>query len=188
MSNPPVIQYLNTDLDLVCDVDPAILAAEFEARDLVANVTRGDDGLFYVLCEDSNNTERSRTSCGCWMPSMLCPLRAASSGIAVQSENSMSGMTAAMSRGHSIKDFPIRSYGAWLSAGRRFGSRYIHTNGARNSASEFELRAIASISTFAAADSIYGCLDSRDCATYHSRIDLQPADPAHLTASHPSGL
>lgn len=53
----PIIQYLNTDLDLVCDVDPAILASEFESRDLVVNVTPGDDGLFYVLCEDWDESE-----------------------------------------------------------------------------------------------------------------------------------
>ena len=57
MADPPLIQYLNTDLDLVCDVDPASLAAEFEARDLAVNVHAGDDGLFYVMCEDNNDTE-----------------------------------------------------------------------------------------------------------------------------------
>jgi hypothetical protein len=57
MNETPTIQYLNTDLDLVCDVDPANLASEFEARDLVAHVTPGEDGLFYVLCEDCNDTE-----------------------------------------------------------------------------------------------------------------------------------
>jgi hypothetical protein len=57
MNETPTIQYLNTDLDLVCDVDPANLASEFESRDLVAHVTPGEDGLFYVLCEDCNDTE-----------------------------------------------------------------------------------------------------------------------------------
>lgn len=57
MADPPLIQYLNTDLDLVCDVDPALLAAEFEARDLAVNVHAGEDGLFYVMCEDDNDTE-----------------------------------------------------------------------------------------------------------------------------------
>ena len=55
--NETQIQYLNTDLDLVCDVDPSGLAREFEKRDLVARVTPGDDGAFYILCEDSNDTE-----------------------------------------------------------------------------------------------------------------------------------
>jgi hypothetical protein len=53
----PQIQYLNTDLDLVCDVDPATLVTELEAADLAVHVTPGEDGLFYVLCEDSNDTE-----------------------------------------------------------------------------------------------------------------------------------
>jgi hypothetical protein len=54
----PKIQYLNTDLDLICDLDPAILAAEFKTRDLLSVcVTPGDDGLFYVLCEDRNDVE-----------------------------------------------------------------------------------------------------------------------------------
>ena len=57
MPDKPVIHYLNTDLDLVCDIDPAPLAAEFESRDLCAHVTHGEDGLWYVLCEDSNDTE-----------------------------------------------------------------------------------------------------------------------------------
>ena len=53
----PKIQYLNTDLDLVCDLDPTVLAVEFESRGLGARVTPGDDGLFYVLCDDSNDVE-----------------------------------------------------------------------------------------------------------------------------------
>ncbi|MEM7313681.1 MAG: hypothetical protein AAF497_11080 [Planctomycetota bacterium] len=57
MADPPLIQYLNTDLDLVCDVAPALLAAEFEARDFAVNVHSGDDGLFYLICEDDNDTE-----------------------------------------------------------------------------------------------------------------------------------
>ncbi len=57
MSETPTIQYLNTDLDLVCDVDPAMLATEIESHDLVALVNPGDDGLFYVMCEDNNDTE-----------------------------------------------------------------------------------------------------------------------------------
>ena len=54
---PSLIQYLNTDLDLVCDVDPAVIAAEFEARGLGVVVTPGDDGRWYVICEDGNDTE-----------------------------------------------------------------------------------------------------------------------------------
>lgn len=42
--NKTQIQYLNTDLDLVCDVDPSGLAREFENRNLVAHVTPGEDG------------------------------------------------------------------------------------------------------------------------------------------------
>lgn len=57
MSDTPTIQYLNTDLDLVCDVDPATLAAEIESHGLVAVVTSGEDGLFYVMCEDNNDTK-----------------------------------------------------------------------------------------------------------------------------------
>ena len=52
-----VIQYLNTDLDLVCDTDPALLASELESRGLWVHVTPGDDGQWYLLCEDSNDTE-----------------------------------------------------------------------------------------------------------------------------------
>jgi hypothetical protein len=54
---PPIIQYLNTDLDLVCEGDPAVLVAELASHGLVAHVTRQDDGVFYVLCEDDNDTE-----------------------------------------------------------------------------------------------------------------------------------
>lgn len=57
MSDKPNFQYLNTDLDLVSDVEPTVLASEFEARDLVAHVTHGEDGLYYVMCEDCNDTE-----------------------------------------------------------------------------------------------------------------------------------
>lgn len=51
------IRYLNTDLDLICNVDPAVLASELEAHDLFVNVTPGEDDLFYVLCEDMNDNE-----------------------------------------------------------------------------------------------------------------------------------
>ena len=57
MAETPAIQYLNTDLDLVCSVDPSMLASEFEVRGLAVHVTAGDDGLFYVMCEDDNDTE-----------------------------------------------------------------------------------------------------------------------------------
>jgi hypothetical protein len=57
MSETPTIQYLNTDLDLVCDVDLAMLAAEMESRGLVAVLRAGNDGLFYVTCEDNSDTE-----------------------------------------------------------------------------------------------------------------------------------
>ena len=53
----PQIQYLNTDLNLVCDVDPTLLVAEFETRDFAIDVRTGDDGLFYVMCEDAHDTE-----------------------------------------------------------------------------------------------------------------------------------
>jgi hypothetical protein len=53
----PTIQYLNTDLDLICDVDPGMLASEFESHNLAVVVTPGGDGRFYVLCEDDNDTE-----------------------------------------------------------------------------------------------------------------------------------
>ena len=54
---PPRIRYLNTDLDLVSADDPRMLAVEFEQRGLVVHVHPGDDGLFYLLCEDENDTE-----------------------------------------------------------------------------------------------------------------------------------
>lgn len=57
MNEKPATEYRNTDLDLVCDVDPAILASEFEARGLRAHVTPGDDGRYYVACEGCNDTE-----------------------------------------------------------------------------------------------------------------------------------
>ena len=55
--NETQIQYLNTDLDLVCDVDPSGLAREFRNCNLSVHVTPGEDGLFDVLCEDNNDTE-----------------------------------------------------------------------------------------------------------------------------------
>lgn len=57
MDHTATIQYLNTDLDLTCSVDPSPLATEIEGEGLAVRVTRGDDGLFYVLCEDSNDVE-----------------------------------------------------------------------------------------------------------------------------------
>ena len=57
LPDPPVIQYRNTDLDLVTDIDPAPLVAEFESRGLSAQVTTGGCGLWYVICEDENETE-----------------------------------------------------------------------------------------------------------------------------------
>ena len=57
LADPPLIQYLNTGLDLVCDVDPATLAAELEALDLAVNVRAGADDMYYVMCGESNDTE-----------------------------------------------------------------------------------------------------------------------------------
>ncbi|MCA9044861.1 MAG: hypothetical protein KDA69_11110 [Planctomycetaceae bacterium] len=57
MPDPPLIQYRNTDLDLVCDVAPSPLVTEFDAHDLYVHVQAGDDGLFYVMCEGDNESE-----------------------------------------------------------------------------------------------------------------------------------
>ena len=57
MEQTPTIRYLNTDLDLVSALDPKMLAAEFKQRGLAVHVHLGDDGLFYVLCEDGNDSE-----------------------------------------------------------------------------------------------------------------------------------
>lgn len=57
MIETPKIQYVNTDLDLACDFDPSMIASEFEARGLSVHVTPGNDGRFYLLCEDCNDTE-----------------------------------------------------------------------------------------------------------------------------------
>ncbi len=57
MNEIPLICYLNTDLDLICDINPTLLANELSAGDIYSNVTNGEDGLWYILCEDSNETE-----------------------------------------------------------------------------------------------------------------------------------
>lgn len=49
------IRYLNTDLDLVADFDLAPLTGEF--GDLVLQVTRGGDGLWYATCSGDNESE-----------------------------------------------------------------------------------------------------------------------------------
>lgn len=54
---PVLIQYLNTDLDLVCDIEPRQLTTELEAQGLGVVVTPGEDGNWYVLCEDANDDE-----------------------------------------------------------------------------------------------------------------------------------
>lgn len=56
-TNKPVISNLNTDLDLIVDMDPSPLAAEFDSRDFFVDVRPEENGLWYVLCEDSNDTE-----------------------------------------------------------------------------------------------------------------------------------
>jgi len=57
VSETHTIKYLNTDLDLVCDVDLSMLASELEERGLFAHITSGDDGRFHLMCEDFNDTE-----------------------------------------------------------------------------------------------------------------------------------
>ena len=57
MTDIPQIHYLNTDLDLVCDVDPAVLVSELKSFGLYVHVSAGEDGLFYAMCEDTNDTE-----------------------------------------------------------------------------------------------------------------------------------
>ena len=59
MPDKPVIQYLNTDLDLICDIDPTPLVAELDALDLYADIVQtphDGTGLWHVLCEDNSDT------------------------------------------------------------------------------------------------------------------------------------
>jgi hypothetical protein len=56
LADTPVIHYLNTDLELVADVDLAPLAEEFEAKGLAAIVNSWDDGCWRLMCEDCNDT------------------------------------------------------------------------------------------------------------------------------------
>ena len=57
MEQTRTISYLNTDLDLVSATDPSVLASEFKKFGLNVQVHPGDDGLFYVLWEDFNDSE-----------------------------------------------------------------------------------------------------------------------------------
>lgn len=57
LRHQPVIHYRNTDLDIVCEVDPAILVKGFDTHVNIVNVHNGDDGQYYVLCEDTSNTD-----------------------------------------------------------------------------------------------------------------------------------
>ncbi len=57
LNEPQIIRYRDTDLDVVCDFDPAILVEELDAGVNVAHVHHGDDGLHYILCEDVSNTK-----------------------------------------------------------------------------------------------------------------------------------
>lgn len=52
----PVIHYLNTDLDLVCDADLSPIVECFNTFDLYPHLTEGGDGRWYVMCEDMNDT------------------------------------------------------------------------------------------------------------------------------------
>lgn len=52
VNSVPLIQYLNTDLDLVAPVSLAPLACALEARQVVPlHVTQGDDGQWYATLE-----------------------------------------------------------------------------------------------------------------------------------------
>ncbi|APZ96293.1 hypothetical protein [Fuerstiella marisgermanici] len=53
----PLIRYLNTDLDLVCDTDPKFLIDDVEKSGLYAHAHDGGDGVFKVLVEDRNDSE-----------------------------------------------------------------------------------------------------------------------------------
>ncbi len=53
----PLIRYLNTDLDLVCDTAPNSLVDEFEASGLCAYAHDCGGGEYSVLVEDMNDSE-----------------------------------------------------------------------------------------------------------------------------------
>lgn len=57
MTEIPTIHYLNTDLDLICGVDPATLVAELESAGLRCRTTPAQDALWYVLSENDSETE-----------------------------------------------------------------------------------------------------------------------------------
>lgn len=51
--NPQPISYMNTDLDLIIDVDPAILVEELEGKgSCVFAQDPNQQGLYYIMCED----------------------------------------------------------------------------------------------------------------------------------------
>lgn len=54
------IQYLNTDLDLVSDVDLGPLNKEFDHLGLALHLHAGDDDRFYLMCEDTSDVEPER--------------------------------------------------------------------------------------------------------------------------------
>lgn len=54
--NPQPISYMNTDLDLIIDVDPAILVEELEGKGVcVLTSERGRDSLWLIICEDGKD-------------------------------------------------------------------------------------------------------------------------------------
>jgi len=57
MTEIPTVHYLNTDLDLICDVEPRLLTEKLSVGDIYCHLTKGEDALWYVLCEDDSDTE-----------------------------------------------------------------------------------------------------------------------------------
>lgn len=56
MTTPSQIRYLNTDLDIICDADPAALVVELESFGLYVH-RDDDDGAFCLMCEGQNEAE-----------------------------------------------------------------------------------------------------------------------------------
>ena len=57
MSDKPTIQYLNTDLDLECDIRPERLADELSAQGLYVHISPRVNGVFLLMGEGPNDSE-----------------------------------------------------------------------------------------------------------------------------------
>ncbi len=123
----PIIRYLNSDLDLVCDVDLSLIIECFDTFDMYSHLIEGGDGLWSAMCEDMNGTtpESNIVKLLDAIEALTGPARDLWGRCSKREFNV--GYDCGENPGRSTKGFPMMFCGVWLTVEQHFGSPCIPT-------------------------------------------------------------